>query len=460
MKNFMTDKNYILVIDDDPYICSILKKYLEQNGFAVDVTYKGYDAKDLIAKNRYDIVLSDYRLPDYDGMNILRYTRSVKPFIPVVIMTAYAEISKAVELIKSGAFDYIVKPMQPEMVLEVLYRALDRNKQAMTSASFADTFIKGSSDKMHEVLQHVGIVAPTDITVMIEGETGSGKEYIARAIHHSSNRRNKSFVAVDCGAIPGELANSVLFGHVKGSFTGAVNDKTGYFQEAKGGTLFLDEVGNLSYENQVKILRALQEKMVTRIGDNKSQKVDVRLIAAANESLQKKVEAGEFREDLYHRLNEFRLQVPALRNRREDIVEFAGHFIAQANKAFNKNLQGLDDEARELLLKYEWPGNIRELQNVIKRAVLLGHEDLIKPGLLPDELRHRVSSGKISLSSGAAKTEFTDLKSATYLNEKELIQNALERTNYNKSRAARILGIDRKTLYNKIRLYNLEQKEE
>ncbi|TVR73843.1 MAG: sigma-54-dependent Fis family transcriptional regulator [Marinilabiliales bacterium] len=455
----MPKNNYILVIDDDTYICNILKKYLEQNDFKVDITYKGAAAKELIAQNHYDIILCDYRLPDYDGMHILRYTRSVKPLIPVVIMTAYAEISKAVELIKSGAFDYIVKPMQPEMVIEVLNRALDRNSQVKSVASFSESFIQGNSEKMLEVMQHVEIVASTDITVMIEGETGSGKEFIARAIHHSSNRSKAPFIPVDCGAIPGELANSVLFGHVKGSFTGAVNDKTGYFQEAKGGTLFLDEVGNLSYENQVKILRALQEKTVTRIGDNKAQRVDIRLIAASNENLHEKVEAGEFREDLYHRLNEFMIKVPALRSRREDIIEFAGQFINQANKAFNKSVQGLDDEARELLLKYEWPGNIRELQNVIKRAVLLSPEDVINPGLFPDELRLPLSGLSSGLSEKPSGAEFTDLKSATYVNERELIQNALEKTNNNKSRAARLLGIDRKTLYNKIRLYNLKQKD-
>ncbi len=451
----MPKKNFVLIIDDDPYICNILKKYLEQNGFAVEITYKGCSAKDLITRNAYDIILCDYRLPDHDGMNILRHAKSVNPSVPVVIMTAYAEISKAVELIKSGAFDYIVKPLQPEMVLGVIGQALGRKKNSVNGGTFTEDFIQGSSDEMLEVMQHVGIVGPTDITVMIEGETGAGKEYIARAIHHSSNRRKKYFVAVDCGAIPGELANSVLFGHVKGSFTGAVNDKTGYFQEAKGGTLFLDEVGNLSYENQVKILRALQEKTVTRIGDNKSQKVDVRLIAAANESLVKKVEAGEFREDLYHRLNEFKIQVPPLRNRKEDIIEFAGRFIDQANKAFSKNVQGFDNDAREVLLKYDWPGNIRELQNVIKRAVLLCGGEVIEPGLLPDEIKQYVTANRNRFGSEGFSTEFTDLKSATYINEKELIKNALEKTNNNKSRASRLLGIDRKTLYNKIRLYNL-----
>ncbi|MFW5820357.1 MAG: sigma-54 interaction domain-containing protein, partial [Bacteroidota bacterium] len=292
--------------------------------------------------------------------------------------------------------------------------------------------------------------------VMIEGETGSGKEYIARAIHYASHRSEKPFIAIDCGAIPRELANSVLFGHVKGAFTGAVNDTVGYFQEAKGGTLFLDEVGNLPHENQVKILRALQERVVNKVGDNKPVKVDVRLIAAANENLMNKVEAGEFREDLYHRLNGFRIQLPPLRQRKEDIMEFAGVFIRSANKAFNKNVTKIDDKARELLVNYHWHGNIRELQNIIKRVVLLSRDETITPGLLPDEIRFYVPDKESSVVKTVAQESVTDLKSATLITEREVIQNALDKTNNNKSKAARLLNIDRKTLYNKIKLYDLE----
>jgi two-component system, NtrC family, response regulator HydG len=372
-------------------------------------------------------------------------------------MTAYAEIKSAVQLIKTGAFDYITKPMQPEEVLQIINRALDSKYDNITKTTFGDYFITGVNEKIKEIMQYVEVVAPTDITVLIEGETGSGKEYIARAIHYASNRSKKPFIAVDCGAIPKELANSILFGHSKGSFTGAVNDKTGYFQEAKDGTLFMDEIGNLSHENQVKILRALQEKSITRIGDNRSQKVNIRLIAASNSSLIEKVKAGEFREDLYHRLNEFKIDLPPLRERKEDIMKFAGHFIKQANKDFNKNVTQIDDPAKELLVNYHWHGNIRELQNVIKRVVLLSPDNIITSQQLPEEIRIYCSNevGDFKQNS-IADDDISDLKSATLIKEKDVIERALQKTSNNKSKAAKLLNIDRKTLYNKIKLYNLK----
>lgn len=452
----MPRKPSILIVDDDTYICNILGKYLEQQGFVAQTAFSGSSAKNLIEKEDFDLVLCDFRLPDYDGLNILRFVKSKKPSVPVIIMTAYAEIKKAVELIKAGAFDYIAKPMRPEEVVQLINHALESRNEKITKNTFGNDFVIGTNENMLEIMQHVEVVAPTDITVMIEGETGSGKEYIARAIHYSSHRSEKPFIAIDCGAIPRELANSVLFGHVKGAFTGAVNDTVGYFQEAKGGTLFLDEVGNLPHENQVKILRALQERVVNKVGDNKPVKVDVRLIAAANENLMNKVEAGEFREDLYHRLNGFRIQLPPLRQRKEDIMEFAGVFIRSANKAFNKNVTKIDDKARELLVNYHWHGNIRELQNIIKRVVLLSPDETITPGLLPDEIRFYVPDEESSMVKTVAQESVTDLKSATLITEREVIQNALDKTNNNKSKAARLLNIDRKTLYNKIKLYDLE----
>jgi two-component system, NtrC family, response regulator HydG len=453
----MAKKYSVLIVDDDTYICNILKKYLEQNGFYTETAFSGNSAKTVIEKNDFDLVLCDYRLPDYDGLAILRHIKSKKASTPVIIMTAYAEIKKAVELIKSGAYDYITKPMQPEEVLTIIKRALENKNDKITRTSFGKDFITGVNPRMQEIMQHVQVVAPTDITVMIEGETGSGKEYIARAIHYASKRSKNVFIPIDCGAIPRELANSELFGHVKGAFTGAVNDKIGYFQEANGGTLFLDEVGNLPHENQMKILRALQEKAVSRIGDNKSVKVDVRLIAASNENLLNKVKAGEFREDLYHRLNGFRLLLPPLRHRKEDIMAFVLHFIRQANRDFNKNVIKIDDTTRELLENYHWHGNIREMQNVIKRVVLLSNAEVITPDLLPDEIRYKTTGHEQMRSyNGIIESDVTDLKSATLITEKEVIQNALSKTNNNKSKAARLLNIDRKTLYNKIKLYDLE----
>lgn len=443
---------HILVIDDDTYICNLLVNYLNQNGFKSEYTISGKKGIEKIKKNDFDLILCDFRLPDSDGLEILKYVKGNKPNIPVIIMTAYAEVKTAVTLIKSGAFDYVIKPIQPEEILQLIDRAIKGKSQAENSSSFEENFIVGSSKGIKEVMQHVKVVAPTDITILIEGETGSGKEYIAKGIHYASKRKNKPFVAVDCGAIPKELANSELFGHIKGAFTGAINDKIGYFEQAKGGTLFLDEVGNLPYENQVKLLRALQERIISKVGDNKTIEVDVRLIAATNEDLIKLLEANEFREDLYHRLNGFKLRLPPLRERGEDILEFSNYFIQKANKAFKKNITGISNQVKKLFLKYQWYGNIRELQNIINRSVLLSQNDIIEPDVLPEEIL-QVSDQETTFH---VSNDNHDLKEATVLTEKEVISNALIEANYNKSKAAKMLKIDRKTLYNKIKLYNLE----
>jgi two-component system, NtrC family, response regulator HydG len=457
----MQSKGIILIIDDDTYICTLLKNYLEQNGYETEVAFSGITAGKLIDKTTFDLVLSDFRLPDCDGLQLLQKIKLKNPATPVIIMTAYTDIKMAVELIKSGAFDYITKPMQQEEVLQIIGKALKTQREIITRTAFDNEFITGNSPRIKEVMRHVGIVAPTEMSVILEGETGSGKEYIARAIHFSSNRSHKPFVAVDCGSIPKDLANSILFGHIKGAFTGAVNDKTGFFEEAKGGTLFLDEVGNLPYENQMLILRALQEKIIQRTGGTKPIRVDVRLITASNDNLLEKVKAGEFREDLYHRLNGFKIHLPALRDRKEDIMEFTWYFIDKANKAFNKKILHVDDASRELLKNYYWYGNIRELQNVVNRIVLLSPADTITPELLPDEIRHNLSENS---GSNRDKTKgldnlnngISDLKTATLATEKEIIYDALIRTNNNKSKAAKLLKIDRKTLYYKIKLYNLK----
>ncbi len=454
----MPKKKSILIIDDDIYICSILKKFLERSKYEVETVFTGASARNIIKRKNYDMVLCDYRLPDSDGLQILRQVKLKKSEIPVIIMTAYAEIKMAVELIKAGAYDYITKPIQHEEVLRLIEKALKSNKVKTTRSSFEEDFITGPSEKMNTVMRHVEVVAPTELNVMIEGETGSGKEYIARAIHYRSKRVDKPFIAVDCGAIPKELANSVLFGHVKGAFTGAISDKTGYFEEASGGTLFLDEIGNLPYENQVKILRALQERVISRTGDNNSINVDVRLIIASNDNLLNRVKTGEFREDLYHRLAGFKIPLPPLRDRKEDIMEFTWFFVKKANKEFDKNVSHIDDKARELLVNYRWHGNIRELNNVINRVVLLSQGDAITPELLPDEIRSNPDDTDKGPEINGLRdaTDVSDLKSATLITEREIINNALAKTNNNKSKAARLLKIDRKTLYNKIRLYNLE----
>lgn len=446
----------VLVIDDDTFMCDLLVNHLKQSGFDAKGTYTGNNGIKLVEKNSFDIVLCDYRLPNTDGYQILQQIKSKKPLIPVIIMTAYAEVRMAVKLIKSGAFDYVTKPVQPEEILRLINKALETKDGVESSSSFRENFITGGSSAIQKVLEHVKIVAPTDLTVLIEGETGSGKEFIAKAIHYASERSKQPFVAVDCGAIPKELANSELFGHIKGAFTGAINNKMGYFEQAKGGTLFLDEVGNLPYENQIKLLRALQERFINKVGDNKTIKVDVRIITASNDDLLKQVEAGEFREDLYHRLNGFKIHLPALRERGEDIMEFAAFFIERANKAFNKKVVGIDDDAKRLIYKYNWFGNIRELQNVINRAVLLSQSELIKADVLPDEIRFNNLQTDSRSSGHFNHNEFTGLKEATLITEKEVITNALMEANFNKSKAAKMLNIDRKTLYNKIKQYEIE----
>jgi two-component system response regulator HydG len=372
-------------------------------------------------------------------------------------MTAYGDIKTAVRTIKSGAYDYVTKPIQTEEILKLVERAITSGAGAVPDPDgFREGFISGSSPSIKEVMKHVSVVAGTDISVLLEGETGSGKEYLARAIHYSSSRRDQPFIPIDCGAIPKDLANSELFGHIKGSFTGAIKDKTGLFEQANKGTIFLDEVGNLPNENQVKLLRALQERIITRVGDNKAIKVDVRLITATNEDLSKQLARGGFREDLYHRINGFHIQVPPLRERKEDIPIFTEHFIRMANREFNRDVKGLDHEANSLFLAYPWHGNIRELQNIVNRAVILSNSDEIRPDILPEEIRFSHMRESVRDKAVSSKKGIPDLKEATLIKEREVIINALVKANNNKSKAAKLLNIDRKTLYNKIKQYGIK----
>ncbi|MFO7756100.1 MAG: sigma-54 dependent transcriptional regulator [Bacteroidales bacterium] len=448
----------ILIIDDDTYICTLLVSYLEQKGYKAEGCYSGARAKKLISTKDYSTVLCDYRLPETNGYELLEFIKSRKPDIPVIIMTAYSDVRMAVKLIKSGAFDYVTKPVQPDEILHLINRAIEEKKVRSDKGSdtFNEEFITGRSEQIKKIMEHIRVVAATELSVLIEGETGSGKEYIARAIHYYSKRKNKPFVPVDCGAMPKDLANSELFGHVRGAFTGAINDKSGHFEQAEKGTIFLDEVANLPYENQAKLLRALQERVISRVGDSKHIKVDVRLITASNDNLINMVDNNEFREDLYHRLNEFKIYLPPLRERTEDIMEFAGEFIARANKLFGKDVTGLDDDAIRLFLEYEWPGNIRELKNVINRAVLLSDSGIIKAQSLPEEIRFSKVTGSRLQGEKEQLNKAGNLKEATEITEKDLIISALIKCNWNKSKAAKLLSIDRKTLYNKIKHYDIE----
>ena len=438
----------ILLVDDDTTFCLMLKTWLTKRGFSVEEAFSCKEAVGKLKKSAYDVVLTDLRLPDEDGLQVLQEAKKLLPGVQVILMTGYADISTAVQAMKLGAFDYVAKPVIPDEILKKIQEALEHKdlpvekKQAKKSKGL--TYIKGTSRDADKLYEYIRLVAPTMMTVLITGESGSGKEYIARLIHDQSNRQAAPFVAVDCGAIPKDLAASEFFGHVKGAFTGAVSDKTGYFVQANGGTIFLDEIGNLSYDVQVQLLRALEERKVKPVGSNKEIAFDVRIISATNENLAKAVAEGSFREDLYHRLNEFSIKALSLRERKEDIPVFANHFLAAANEELDKDVIGFEDAVMRVFRDYNWPGNLREMRNVVKRATLLCQGNFISLEHIPSELSEQQRP----------TTEDFALKKEK--NEMELIREALAKCNNNKSEAARLLKIDRKTLYNKMKLYKME----
>ncbi|SMO58227.1 two-component system, NtrC family, response regulator HydG [Saccharicrinis carchari] len=448
----------ILLIDDDTFICEILKKYLVKNNYIVHTAFSGKSASDLLKKHHFDLVLCDFRLPDTSGLELLKKIKAQKSSTPVIIITAYADVKVAVQLMKMGATDYITKPIQQEELLNLIEKLFSQPTPVQTGNSnnaSDNDFIVGESPQIKQVITQANRVAPTNMSVIIEGETGTGKEYIARYIHQNSERSNKPFVAIDCGAIPKELANSELFGHIKGSFTGAINDKEGVFQRAHGGTLFLDEIGNLSYDIQLKLLRVIQERVVSKVGDKKAQNIDIRIITATNENLKSELQENKFREDLFHRLNEFNIKLPALRNRKQDILLFASHFLKKANIDLNTRVSGFSPDVEEIIVKYPWCGNLRELKNVVKRAVLMSNGHTIEKEVLPHEIVYPEPSA--TNSSGTAEVESSSiLKNASYEIEKQLIIKTIQEAGYNKSKAAEMLNINRKTLYNKIKLYDID----
>ena len=456
-------KNPILLVEDDVVFSKMLGKFLERNGYEVVRCYNLEEAEKSLNAS-LSLVFTDLRLPDGDGINFLKKVKEVYPDLPVVVMTSYAEVSTAVEAMKLGAFDYISKPFQQEDVLNVIKNAQSSTrtaslpkkenvkadnspgKVAQPVVTNENSYIEGVSAASKKLNKFISLVAPTDMSVLITGESGTGKEVIAKSIHLKSERRNKPFIAVDCGAIPKEIASSEFFGHVKGSFTGAITDKKGHFEEANGGTIFLDEVGNLSYDNQIQLLRALQERRIKPIGSSKEIEVDIRVLAATNEDLLAAVGKGEFREDLYHRLNEFSIKVPSLSERKDDLMIFASYFLEKANEKLHKNVQGFTEKAVQKMLLYTWGGNLRELSNTVKRAALLTQGDYITENELPEpvitETRH-FPTERFSFS--------------TKENERELIISALHETHNNKTEAAKLLGFTRKTLYNKLKAYNIDE---
>lgn len=449
----------ILIIDDDNFICEILSRHLQNNNYLTQTAISQRSALESFKKGEFDLVLCDYRLPDGSGLDVLQKMRAMQYNMPVIIMTAYADVRMAVKLIKMGAADYITKPIQQEELLLLIKNLLSKKVEEPVSkpkTSFLNgEFVAGNSTQIKNIITLAQRVAPTNMSVIIEGETGTGKEYIARYIHENSPRKNKPFIAIDCGAIPKELANSELFGHVKGSFTGALYDKVGVFQNADGGTLFLDEIGNLTYEIQLKLLRSIQERVVSKVGDSKSQKIDIRVIAASNDDLLNGVKENRFREDLYHRINEFKLNLPPLRARGGDILLFTSHFIQMANKELDKNVLGLSPEVEKIFLSYPWYGNLRELKNIVKRSVLMSEGSLIEKYCLPNEIIFPETDLTFDSSNVDAQTN-SILKNASSETEKQLIVKTIQEVGFNKSKAAKVLNIDRKTLYNKIKLYNID----
>ncbi|WP_337568559.1 sigma-54 dependent transcriptional regulator [Hallella sp.] len=449
--------SHILIVEDDLTFATMMQTWLRKKGFDVDrVSSVSAAARQLTDTPSFDLILSDLRLPDHDGLFLLEWMRKHNLRIPFIVMTSYAEVQNAVLAMKTGASDYIAKPVQPDILLQKIRDALSTPEPAPTlrpatpapeakaQEPTADVprYIEGKSEASRQLYEYVGLVAPTPMSVLILGASGTGKEYVARRIHELSPRRDKPFFALDCGAIPKEVAASEFFGYVKGTFTGATTDKTGAFVEANGGTLFLDEVGNLSYDVQVQLLRALQERKVRPLGGAHEIDVDIRLVCATNGDLASLVADGQFREDLYHRINEFTIYMPELKDRGADIFLFADLFIKHANADLGRDVIGLDDKASERIASYAWPGNLRELNNVMRRATLLAKGKHI--GLSDLE------------RSMAPSTPTEPLALHDELTEQQRIEAALRATGGNKSKAAQLLAVDRKTLYNKMKRYGMD----
>jgi two-component system response regulator HydG len=480
----------ILVIDDDRDICLLLNRFLTRRGYDVIEMYTGKKALAWLDANQPHLVMCDYRLGDMDAMEMLTSMKNKYPDVPVIIITGYSDMRTAVKVMKMGAYDYITKPLLPDEIIHTIQQAIDHSENSFakpavkskaadatkpapesSGVTYSGKYIFGDSDAFRKILKQITLVAPTSYSVIIYGETGSGKESIAAEIHKHSKRSSKPFIAIDCGALSKELAASELFGHEKGSFTGAMNQKIGCFELANGGTIFLDEVANLPYDVQVSLLRVVQERKMRRVGGTKDIELDVRILIASNELLWNATRNGKFREDLYHRFNEFSIEIPPLRERTDDIMLFATHFLHTTNEELGKRVQGFDPDVEEIFKKYVWYGNLRELKNVIKRATLLTEGESIEARTLPFEISNysklqfadqppagtgnqgttavpeaKTANGKINLSESS-------LKEASIDAEYEMILQALKESNYNKSKAAQLLKIDRKTLYNKMTLY-------
>lgn len=482
----------ILVIDDDRDMCMLLNRFLTRQQFDVTEMYNGKKALEFLAQQKPDLILCDFRLEDMDGKQVLIRARELYPDVPFIIITGYSDVKLAVEVLKLGAFDYVTKPVFPDEILITIRKALatppavhavasssrDRVVPAAAAGKKPDQevlekYIWGNTPEMKNILKQIELVSPTNYSVIIYGESGSGKEAIASKIHEMSKRRDKPFIAIDCGALSKELAGSELFGHEKGSFTGALNQKTGSLELADGGTVFLDEIANLPYDVQVSLLRVVQERKIRRVGGNKDIELDLRIIVASNEKLWEAARNGKFREDLYHRFNEFSINLPPLRERKEDILRYARHFLAITSGELGKEISDFSAEVQRVFMHYPWYGNLRELKNVVKRAALLSDGVQVDMQALPFEITYHeklnyekpVSVDMPSYvpaqpdipaaGNGSPRSVISEqsLKSASIDAEYEMIVKALRQSNFNKTKAAKLLNIDRKTLYNKMKQY-------
>ena len=479
----------ILVIDDDRDMCLLLKRFLTKHGFEVLEANAAKKATELLETIEFDLVLCDFRLDNTDGKTMLIKIKEKFPHLPVIIITGYSDIKIAVEVMKLGAYDYITKPLFPDEIILTIRKALEKNEKAESTnntlaaaapeehtidkqhndkVTISGQYIFGDSIAFKQILQQIELVGPTNYSVIIYGESGSGKEAIAQEIHKRSKRSRQPFVAIDCGALSKELAGSELFGHEKGAFTGALNQKIGSFELANGGTIFLDEIANLSYDIQVSLLRVVQERRMRRVGGTKDIDLDVRIIIASNEPLWEASKRGKFREDLFHRFNEFSMTIPPLRDRKDDVMVFARHFLQLTNEELNKKIKGFSQEVEDIFKSYVWYGNLRELKNVVKRATLLTDGEYIEDRSLPFEITNFnklsfdtsgepasviVQPSTSATTPGRTVLDETTLKAASIDAEYEMIIEALKQANFNKSKAAKLLNIDRKTLYNKMKQY-------
>jgi two-component system response regulator HydG len=442
----------ILLVDDDITFTKIIDRFLRKNGYEIDVCHSLKEVTAKLPTCSYALLLLDYRLPDGTGLDVMRMAYQQGLRMPAIIMTSFNDVRTAVRAMQSGAMNYITKPVNQEELLMLIHEAIPSNPpQSADTGALAPVFVEGISNEAKKLHQQIELVAPTEMSVIIYGESGTGKEYIARQIHEQSKRADKPFIAVDCGTLSSELASSELFGHIKGAFTGAVQNKIGKFEEAEGGTLFLDEIGNLEYDVQARLLRALQERAAYPVGSSKIVQFDVRIIVASNQDLKHSARNGQFREDLYHRLNEFRINVPSLRQRSEDLPLFVEYFLHQSNQILHRNVRAVSPDIMEVFAKYDWPGNIRELRNIVKRLVLLSTSDTANIEDLPEDML-------LDIQNTSAQIASSSLKHVQEQQEKELIEQALKEANYNKLKAAKLLNINRSTLYAKMEKHKIVGK--